>query len=91
MDTTATVAEKPKQITSRTDPRYEVVMYKYVGVENSHTLEFYRSHGGYETAKKAITTMKPVDVVEEMKKSGLRGRGGAGFPAAFYCLQCRRV
>jgi NADH-quinone oxidoreductase subunit F len=76
---TATV-EKPKQITSRKDPRYEVVMYKYIGVENSHTLEFYKSHGGYEAAKKAITTMKPADVVEEVKKAGLRGRGGAGFP-----------
>jgi NADH-quinone oxidoreductase subunit F len=80
MDATATVVEKPKNITSRTDPRYEVMMYKYIGVENSHTLEFYRSHGGYETSKKAITTMKPSDVIDEMKKSGLRGRGGAGFP-----------
>ncbi len=74
------VAEKPKAITSRHDPRFEVTLYKYIGVENSHTLEFYQSHGGYESAKKAITSMKPVDVVEEMKKSGIRGRGGAGFP-----------
>ena len=40
----------------------------------------YLEHGGYEAAKKAVTTMKPAEVVEEVKKSGLRGRGGAGFP-----------
>jgi len=74
------VADKPKAITSRKDPRFEVTMYKYIGIENSHTLEFYKSHGGYEAAKKAITTMSPTEVVDEVKKSGLRGRGGAGFP-----------
>ena len=72
------VAEKP--ITSRADERFEVTMYKYVGVEDAHTLDFYRKHGGYEAAKKALTELKPGDVVDEVKKSGLRGRGGAGFP-----------
>lgn len=74
------VADTPKPITSRKDPRFEVTMYKYVGVENAWTLDFYQSHGGYETAKKVVTTMQPTDVVNEMKRSGLRGRGGAGFP-----------
>jgi hypothetical protein len=74
MDATA-VIEKPKQITSRTDSRYEVMMYKYVGVKDSHTIEFYKSHGGYDTAKKVYTTLKPAEVIDEMKKSGLRGRG----------------
>jgi NADH-quinone oxidoreductase subunit F len=36
--------------------------------------------GGYASTEKALKTMKPEDVVEEVKKSGLRGRGGAGFP-----------
>ncbi|MFY8019827.1 MAG: NADH-quinone oxidoreductase subunit NuoF [Bacteroidia bacterium] len=40
----------------------------------------YRQHGGYASVEKAIKTMKPEEVVEEVKKSGLRGRGGAGFP-----------
>ncbi len=44
------------------------------------TLEVYRQHGGYASVEKALKTMKPADVVEEVKKSGLRGRGGAGFP-----------
>ena len=76
----AAVAEKPKPITSRKDPRFEVTLYKHVGVEGAWTLDYYLSHGGYEAAKKALTTMKPADVVAEVKNSGLRGRGGAGFP-----------
>ncbi|HHO56898.1 MAG TPA: NADH-quinone oxidoreductase subunit F, partial [Trueperaceae bacterium] len=67
-------------ITSRHDPRFEVTMYKYIGMENSYQLDFYLDHGGYEAAKKALTTMQSVDVVNEVKASGLRGRGGAGFP-----------
>jgi NADH-quinone oxidoreductase subunit F len=42
--------------------------------------EAYRQHGGYNSVEKAIKTMSPEAVVEEVKKSGLRGRGGAGFP-----------
>ncbi|MCE2741262.1 MAG: NADH-quinone oxidoreductase subunit NuoF [Sphingobacteriales bacterium] len=42
--------------------------------------EVYRQHGGYNSVEKAIKTMSPEAVVEEVKKSGLRGRGGAGFP-----------
>lgn len=55
------------------------ILTKYFGVENSRTLEFYLSHGGYESAKKALK-MAPEEVAEEVKKSGIRGRGGAGFP-----------
>jgi NADH-quinone oxidoreductase subunit F len=41
--------------------------------------EVYRREGGYQAAEKALK-MQPNDIVEEVKKSGLRGRGGAGFP-----------
>ena len=44
------------------------------------TLEVYRQNGGYASVEKALKTMTPAEVVEEVKKSGLRGRGGAGFP-----------
>src|SRR6186713_2010218 len=44
------------------------------------TLEVYRQHGGYASVEKALKTMSPDQVTEEVKKSGLRGRGGAGFP-----------
>ena len=45
------------------------------------TFEVYRAKGGYRAVEKALKTMAPEAVVEEVKKSGLRGRGGAGFPA----------
>jgi NADH-quinone oxidoreductase subunit F len=47
---------------------------------NSHSLEVYRQHGGYESLRKVLTSMSPDDVINEVKKSALRGRGGAGFP-----------
>jgi NADH-quinone oxidoreductase subunit F len=49
-------------------------------VPGIQTYEVYRKHGGYNSVEKAIKTMSPEAVVEEVKKSGLRGRGGAGFP-----------
>ncbi|MBX2905153.1 MAG: NADH-quinone oxidoreductase subunit NuoF [Taibaiella sp.] len=48
-------------------------------VEGIRYYDTYRKHGGYTTAEKAFK-MSPADIVEEVKKSGLRGRGGAGFP-----------
>ena len=47
---------------------------------DSEKLETYRKSGGYERLRKALFEMKPEEIVEEVKKSGLRGRGGAGFP-----------
>lgn len=44
-----------------------------------HTLSVYESKGGYQNLKKALK-MSPDQIIEEVKKSGLRGRGGAGFP-----------
>ncbi|MFA8344286.1 MAG: NADH-ubiquinone oxidoreductase-F iron-sulfur binding region domain-containing protein [Rhodothermaceae bacterium] len=44
------------------------------------SIEEYISLGGYEAARKALTEMKPEDVCEEVTNSGLRGRGGGGFP-----------
>ena len=49
-------------------------------VPNIHTLDVYRSKGGYASVEKALKKMTPEEIVEEVKKSGLRGRGGAGFP-----------
>jgi NADH-quinone oxidoreductase subunit F len=49
-------------------------------VPGIHTLEVYRAHGGYASVEKALKSMTPDQVTEEVKKSGLRGRGGAGFP-----------
>ena len=49
-------------------------------VPNIHTLAVYRANGGYASVEKALKTMQPDQVTDEVKKSGLRGRGGAGFP-----------
>jgi len=49
-------------------------------VEGIRNLDVYRKHGGYSSLEKALKTMTPEQVVEEVKASGLRGRGGAGFP-----------
>jgi NADH-quinone oxidoreductase subunit F len=51
-----------------------------VGTPESHTIESYLADGGYETARKVLTEMQPAQVVDQVKASGLRGRGGAGFP-----------
>jgi NADH-quinone oxidoreductase subunit F len=59
---------------------YEPVLIKDVRELGSYTLDFYVKNGrGYEGLKKALT-LKPNDIIEQVKASGLRGRGGAGFP-----------
>jgi len=49
--------------------------------EGSWRLDAYLRRGGYDAARKAVTSMAPADIIAEVRKSGLRGRGGAGFPA----------
>lgn len=56
------------------------LLLEHIQVPGINTLAVYREKGGYRAVEKALKTMSPEDVVEEVKKSGLRGRGGAGFP-----------
>lgn len=56
------------------------LLLTHIDVPGINTFEVYRQKGGYRAVEKALKTMSPEDVVEEVKKSGLRGRGGAGFP-----------
>lgn len=56
------------------------ILFEHIDKPGIRGLEGYRAHGGYRSVEKALRTMAPEAVVEEVKKSGLRGRGGAGFP-----------
>ncbi len=59
----------------------ELVLLSNVGVIDPEKIDDYVAKGGYSALKKVVTTMTPEAVVEEVKASGIRGRGGAGFPA----------
>jgi len=59
---------------------YQPVLTSHVNEPSSYTLDFYlKNLRGYEGLRKALT-QKPNDIIEQVKASGLRGRGGAGFP-----------
>jgi NADH-quinone oxidoreductase subunit F len=65
-----------------TDIKINQVCYATLGAEQPWTLENYLKVGGYDALKKIINDkMTPEQVIEEVKASGLKGRGGAGFPA----------
>ena len=55
-------------------------LLRHRDIPNLDQLDVYTSNGGFGAFKKAVTKMKPEEVVEEVFKSRLRGRGGAGFP-----------
>ena len=58
---------------------YDPVLLARIDKPDSGKLEGYRADGGYATAERILKEMKPEDVVKQVKDSGLRGRGGAGF------------
>src|ERR1700726_2692134 len=59
---------------------FEPVLLARVGKPNSQSLASYHADGGYRALAKAVNEMTPAQVVDVVKSSGLRGRGGAGFP-----------
>ena len=62
------------------DPAEVVVITKRFGVANSTKIDTYLQDGGYKALEKSLKQMTPDSIIDEMKKSNLRGRGGAGFP-----------
>lgn len=56
------------------------ILLDKVHIPGIETFKVYRDNGGYASVEKALKQMTPSEVTEEVKKSGLRGRGGAGFP-----------
>src|SRR6202046_397274 len=59
---------------------FEPVLLKRVNKKASPWLDAYKADGGYRALSKALNDLSPADVVNAVKTSGLRGRGGAGFP-----------
>lgn len=59
------------------------IALRHCGIINPEKLEEYTAEDGYKALEKVLKTMTPEDVIEEIKASGLAGRGGAGFPTWF--------
>jgi NADH:ubiquinone oxidoreductase subunit F (NADH-binding) len=57
------------------------IVLRNSGIIDPESIDDYIGTGGYEAWEKALTQMEPKQIIEEVKNSGLRGRGGAGFPA----------
>ncbi|MDA8171393.1 MAG: NADH-quinone oxidoreductase subunit NuoF [Nitrospiraceae bacterium] len=61
------------------------------GIIDPEEIGSYMEHGGYKAAAKALLKLHPEEIINEIKKSGLRGRGGAGFPTGMKWEFCRKA
>lgn len=59
----------------------EKLLTQHFDLKNLYKIDVYLEQGGYRAVRKTLKEMKPEDILEEVKKANLRGRGGAGFPA----------
>jgi NADH:ubiquinone oxidoreductase subunit F (NADH-binding)/(2Fe-2S) ferredoxin len=67
------------------------VVLRNSGYINPENIEEYVARGGYSSLLKALTQMKPKEVIDEVTKAGLRGRSGGGFPAGIKWLSCSKT
>ena len=65
------------------------IVLRNCGRLNPERIEDYIDRGGYQSLEKVLSEMTPEQVIDEVKRSGLRGRGGAGFPTARKWEFCR--
>jgi NADH-quinone oxidoreductase subunit F len=70
------------------DAQMRVVMTG-CGQIDPDSIDAYKEEDGFKAIEKCIQTMKPEEVIEEVKKSGLRGRGGGGFPTGMKWSFCK--
>jgi len=87
-------------VTGQAIPRYsditfykeqERIILRNCGHINPEKIDDYLARGGYQALQKVLANMNPEQVIEEVKKSGLRGRGGAGFPTGLKWEFCRNA
>ena len=87
-------------VTGKAIPRYldinfykkqERVILRNCGRINPENIDDYLARGGYQSLRKVLSQMSPVEVIEEIRKAGLRGRGGAGFPTGRKWDLCRNA
>lgn len=67
-----------------------LIVLRNRGLIDAENIDEYIARDGYAALAKMLTEMTPDQVIEEVKKSGLRGRGGGGFPAGLKWEECRR-
>lgn len=58
----------------------QYILLRHRDIPNLDRLDVYRKNGGFEAWEKAVTSLEPAELIQLAKDSGLRGRGGAGFP-----------
>ncbi|MEW6365822.1 MAG: NADH-ubiquinone oxidoreductase-F iron-sulfur binding region domain-containing protein [Acidobacteriota bacterium] len=71
--------------------KQRLVVLRNRGLIDPERIDDYIAVGGYTALVKALTEMTPEDIISEIKRSGLRGRGGGGFPAGIKWETCRRA
>jgi NADH-quinone oxidoreductase subunit F len=86
-------ASKKKIVKEEEIPFYKLqkrIIFGNNGLIDPTSLDHYLAVGGYTALEKALFEMKPAGIIDEIKKSGLRGRGGGGFPTGIKWATCAK-